>query len=115
MIQAIINFFRKPQPAPIPLSEQVYEIALDAVRAEMDRKPGRENPAAQMTFEEFREMRRKRPAHRPRKYHFHDIEIGETCRAPIKAQGAVWNYSHRTGKKFTTRARNNGLWIKRVA
>jgi hypothetical protein len=125
MLQAIINFF-KPRPAPQPLSEQVYEVAIQAVRDEMGRQPvTRENPATQLSFEEFRTLRRKkiRPAKaetangRPRKWGFYDLEVGESCRVPNRPGIGANAYHHgkKTGKVFTTRARSNGLWIKRVA
>jgi hypothetical protein len=105
MIQAIRNLFkRKPLVVPAPpawtewqpdVNMTQYLAGLDAVRTEMS-KPAK-------------------ASHPLRKYDFYDIEVGETRRLPLRAHGALRNWSFRSGKKFTCKTASNGLWVKRVA
>ena len=125
MIQTIINLFRRPKPQPFkdlpPITVDLirsaqreidFALSIEAVKAEMERREETPKPK-QLSFEEFRKERRSRPG--GRKWNFHDMEIGETRRLPLRARSAVRKYGQETGKKWTTKQRNNGLWIKRIA
>lgn len=53
---------------------------------------------------------------RPRKYSFYDLDVGQSCRMPMSAGTSnIHAHARATGKLFTTRAKANGRWIKRVA
>jgi hypothetical protein len=114
LIAKLFRFRPVPVPPPSGLDPRALDAVLDAVRVELER------PAI-VSANEPRKIRRDRiPARtsrtvHQRRYSFHDLEVGECSREPIRARNAVHNYGYNTGKKFTTTARSNGLWVRRVA
>lgn len=112
MIQVLINFFKRPKAQPfneLPPIAVDLDAVLDAVRVEMARNPAEDSAPDQLSFDVFGKRRGKR------KWDFHDMEVGEVRRYPIRAHGAIRNHASRNGLKFTCRTTSNGLWVRRVA
>ena len=134
-IPTLYNKLFGPMPAltlsaPPPFCESAMEAAQDRARELTGSGPSfrEEDLAAVLKAMEIilkqpvKEDRRggARPgAGRPRRFGFYDIDVGKECRVPrsasMSARAAAYSHAKATGKMFTTRTKQDGLWIKRVA